>query len=66
MNSTERRTALVRLLADLDQRIELAKSLSTNQFLTRDERRYAAVELDFQQKTVDRVERMLASFDLSH
>lgn len=63
MNSTERRTALVRLLADLDQRIELAKSLSTNPFLTRDERRYAAVELDFQRKTVDRVERMLARFD---
>ncbi|MGD9710446.1 MAG: hypothetical protein AB7V46_00115 [Thermomicrobiales bacterium] len=60
MTPIERRTALVRLLADIDQRIELARALRTSPLLTRDERRFAEVELHFQQQSVERVEQMLA------
>jgi hypothetical protein len=60
MTTIERRAVLVRLLADIDQRIALAKALSDSQFLTRDERRYAAAELDFQIQSATRVEAMLA------
>lgn len=59
MTPDERRAALLRLLSDIDQQIELAKSLATSPLLTRGEQRFAEVQLDFRRRAVQNVERML-------
>jgi hypothetical protein len=56
---TDRRARLLALLARLDQGIREAESLASDPLLDPDERRYAAVHLDFRRKAVERVEAML-------
>ena len=59
MTPSERRTRLIRLLAQIDQQISEAESLASDPALDADERRLAKVQLDFRRDTVKRVEAML-------
>jgi hypothetical protein len=60
MTPSERRTALIRLLADIDQQISLAEDLAFIPMLTRGEREYAIQQLEFRRKAVMHVEGLLA------
>jgi hypothetical protein len=60
MTPATRRTTLVRLLADIDQRIELAKDLSDNPMLSWGERRCAEDEFKTHHDTAKLIEKMLA------
>jgi hypothetical protein len=53
------RTTLIRLIAEIDQRIAEAESLANNRSLDDGERKSAAALLDFRRNAVQRVERML-------
>lgn len=57
--STSRRFLLIRFLAETDQRIELAKTLTISPMLTSGERRFAEEQLDCQRRMVVQVEKLL-------
>jgi len=63
MTPIQRRTALIRLLAKIDQQIREAESLASDGTLSDDDRRFAAVQLDFRREAVKRVEAMLGKLD---
>ena len=52
-----RRTALIRLLAEIDQ--EIAQSHAVDPQVSRDERRYSEVQIEFRRRIALRIERML-------
>jgi hypothetical protein len=58
--TAERRTALVRLLAHIDQQIRKEKSLASDESLDAYVRECAAVQLSFRQRSVERLEEMIA------
>lgn len=63
MPSTDRRTKLIRLLAQIDQQICEVESLASDPSLNDADRKYAMAQLDFRLTAVERVELMLSKFD---
>jgi hypothetical protein len=61
MTPSERRTACIRLLAHIDQKIERAKSSAMNPLLTDEGRQFAEADVEFQQRMAIHAERVLAS-----
>ena len=60
MTPAERRLAMIRLLAQIDQRIADAESLAADARLNHEERQSAAAALSFRRRAVERIETMLA------
>lgn len=60
MTPSEQRTALIRLLAEIDQRTTEAETLASDASLDADEREYAGAQVSFRRRAVERVEAMLA------
>jgi hypothetical protein len=63
MSSTDRRTKLIRLLAQIDQQICEAESLASDPLLNEADRKYAMAQLDFRLTAVERVEAMLSKLN---
>ena len=61
MTPSERRTACIKLLAEIDQLIAECEDLADQPVLADDEREYLAVHLQFRRYTVELVESMLGS-----
>lgn len=59
MTSAERRIALIRLLADIDQRIAEAETSSAASLLTTDERGFIAEQLAYRRNAMIRIEKLL-------
>jgi len=59
MTPTERRAALIQLLASIDQQIAEAERLTSYASLDAGDRGFAAAQLDFRRKAVKRVEVVL-------
>ncbi len=59
MTPAERRIALIRLLASIDQKIAEAERLASDASLDVGQREFAATQLDFRRKTLKHVEKML-------
>jgi hypothetical protein len=56
---TTRQAAILKLIAQIDQDIAEARSLSHNQLLSREERRYARASLAFYRSAAKHAERLL-------
>ena len=65
MTPSERRTALLRLLAHLDQQIAECEMLTVEPILADDERECVAVNLKFRLKSRKRVEELLENLTTS-
>jgi len=61
MTPAERRIRLVRLLAHIDQQIQEAESLLSDESLASDDRECAAAQLSFRRRSVERLEWMIAA-----
>ncbi len=59
MTPTTRQITLVRLLVDIEQRIEIAKDVSDNPMLSRDERHHSEHEFRTNRDTAALIEKML-------
>ena len=56
----DRREQLLRLLAEIDQQNREAESLASDDMLSDDDRNFAAVQLEFRRRALDRVEKLLS------
>jgi hypothetical protein len=65
LSPSERRTALVRLSTEIDQRIAAAEDLSAHGLLTLDERGFVVEQIAFRRNAVMRIEGMLAEIEQS-
>jgi hypothetical protein len=63
MDQSERRTALVRLMAEIDQRIAAAEDLATNSLLTTDEQSFIVEQIAYRRNALMRIEGMLAEIE---
>lgn len=63
MAPVERRLVLIRLLAEIDQRIAEADRLASDASLDAGDWDYAAAHLDFRRKSVERIEGMLRELE---
>ena len=59
MTATERRIALIRLLAEIDQQARKAEELAFNPDISREQRELAVVQWEFRRIAVQRVEKLL-------
>lgn len=63
MTLSERRTACIRLLAQIDQQIAEAETLADDADLDAGEREFARAQLDFRRRAVERVQAMLGEVE---
>jgi hypothetical protein len=66
MTPHDRRTALIRLLAEIDQRIAAAEDLNYNGLLTIDERVFVAEQIAFRRNAAMRIEWKLMESNDQH
>jgi hypothetical protein len=59
MSPNERRTALIRLLAEIDQQTSREEDRAFQPNLSREERELAVVKWEFRRRAAEQVERML-------
>ena len=59
MTATERRTALIRLLAEIDQQASKAEEWAFNPDLSREQRELAVIQWEFRRITAQRVAKLL-------
>lgn len=64
MTPSERQTALLRLLASIDQQIADAEELAKDGDLPIGERAYAEAQLEFRRRAVERIEMMLGQKEI--
>ena len=60
MTPSARRTALIRLMAEIDQRLAAAEELAANPYLALDERSHIAEQIAFRRNALMRIEGLLA------